>query len=85
MYKLYPSSHHVIHTRTHSITHTRVSLQAQRLGRNGAAEIKRHPFFKSVDWSRVREMKIPFVPELASPMDMVCESSTYMHMCIYMF
>ena len=38
-----------------------------RLGtEDGAAEIKRHPFFRSIDWPNLREGKAPFVPELSS-------------------
>ncbi|ORZ31193.1 kinase-like domain-containing protein [Catenaria anguillulae PL171] len=40
-----------------------------RLGRNGAHEIKNHPFFKGVDWVNVRAGKPPFVPELKSITD----------------
>lgn len=34
----------------------------QRLGRNGADEIKAHPFFKSLDWDALREMTPPYIP-----------------------
>ena len=37
----------------------------KRLGRNGAEEIKQHPFFKNVDWKHIKETMIPpFIPEL---------------------
>ena len=37
----------------------------KRLGRNGAEEVKQHPFFKNVDWKHVKETMIPpFIPEL---------------------
>lgn len=35
-----------------------------RLGYNGAAEIKKHPFFKNINWDKIREMKPNFVPEV---------------------
>ena len=40
-----------------------------RLGRFGAGEIKAHPFFKGIDWDRLRLMKAPFIPELRSITD----------------
>ena len=40
-----------------------------RLGRNGSSEIKAHPFFKGVNWLKIREMKPPFIPELKSDFD----------------
>jgi len=33
-----------------------------RLGSNGWEEIKNHPFFKGVDWSRIHEETPPYVP-----------------------
>ncbi len=45
--------------------------QAVRLGRDGVAELKQHPFFTGLDWSRLREQRPPFVPDLASSMDTV--------------
>ncbi|KAM7258107.1 hypothetical protein ACFE04_013848 [Oxalis oulophora] len=35
---------------------------AQRLGANGASEVKVHPFFKGVDWDNVASQKAAFVP-----------------------
>ena len=41
-----------------------------RLGRNGAAEIKAHPFFAQMDWSGLRsEGRAPFRPRIASQVD----------------
>jgi serine/threonine kinase 38 len=37
-----------------------------RLGRNGAEEIKCHPFFDGFDWKNVRNMKAPYLPKVAS-------------------
>lgn len=40
-----------------------------RLGYHGAAEIKRHPFFKGVDWANIRSSVPSFVPEIESEYD----------------
>jgi serum/glucocorticoid-regulated kinase 2 len=44
---------------------------AQRLGVNGADEIKRHRFFEKIDWRRLAQKKIqpPFKPSVRSPVD----------------
>jgi serine/threonine protein kinase len=43
---------------------------ATRLGsKGGAAEIKAHPFFKSVQWDRLLEQEASFVPSLSSSED----------------
>lgn len=36
----------------------------QRLGYNGPDEVKKHPFFKGVNWDKVKYMKPPFIPEV---------------------
>jgi len=43
----------------------------QRLGVNGAEEIKKHPFFEKIDWRRLLQKKIqpPFKPSVNSPVD----------------
>lgn len=41
----------------------------QRLGRHGAHEIKAHPFFRGIDWTHLRQMRAPFIPELRSITD----------------
>ena len=42
----------------------------KRLGKNGANEVKQHPFFKDVDWKHIKETMIPpFIPELKGPLD----------------
>ena len=33
-----------------------------RLGNKGVEEIKIHPFFEGVNWSRIKEQKAPYVP-----------------------
>ena len=40
-----------------------------RLGKNGSSEIKSHPFFKGVNWLKIKEMKPPFIPELRNEYD----------------
>ena len=40
-----------------------------RLGKNGANEIKNHPFFRGVDWENIRSTKAPFIPELKNDYD----------------
>jgi hypothetical protein len=40
-----------------------------RLGINGADEIKKHPFFKNVDWDNITKTKAPFVPEVLNDWD----------------
>lgn len=46
---------------------------AQRLGnlRGGAAEIKKHPWFKSIEWEKLynREMEPPIKPHVSSSTD----------------
>ena len=42
----------------------------KRLGKNGADEIKAHPFFKGIDWEKIREtLKPPFVPDIQNDYD----------------
>ena len=42
----------------------------KRLGRNGAEEVKQHPYFKNVNWKHVKETLIPpFIPDLKGPFD----------------
>lgn len=40
-----------------------------RLGRNGVDEIKRHPFFRGIDWDNLRNAKAPFIPQLTNDID----------------
>lgn len=35
-----------------------------RAGSAGAMELKKHPFFKGVDWDNIRKVKPPFVPNV---------------------
>ncbi|XP_042313225.1 serine/threonine-protein kinase LATS2 isoform X2 [Sceloporus undulatus] len=42
----------------------------ERLGRNGADDIKAHPFFDSIDFSTdIRRQPAPYVPKISHPMD----------------
>ena len=40
-----------------------------RLGINGAQEVKRHPFFRKIDWEHVLETSPPYVPDLVGEVD----------------
>ena len=41
-----------------------------RLGTNGADEIKKHPFFKGINWYHIKEtLTPPFIPELKNNYD----------------
>jgi serine/threonine kinase 38 len=37
-----------------------------RLGRNGAEEIKKHPFFDGMDWANIRKQRAPNIPQISS-------------------
>jgi serine/threonine kinase 38 len=37
-----------------------------RLGRNGVEEIKKHPFFKGLDWDTLRDLTPPYIPQVTS-------------------
>ena len=41
----------------------------ERLGIGGADEIKRHPFFKNIDWDNIRNTKAPFIPKIKNDYD----------------
>lgn len=41
----------------------------ERLGINGVAEIKAHPFFVGIDWKNLREKKAPYIPEIKNEVD----------------
>lgn len=39
----------------------------QRLGANGAHEVKRHPFFAGIDWDKVTSTEAAFIPQVTDP------------------
>ena len=43
-----------------------VSDSENRLGRNGADDIKKHPFFEGLDWENLRKIKSPYIPNVTS-------------------
>lgn len=43
-----------------------VSDAENRLGRNGAEDIKKHPFFEGLDWDNLRKVKSPYIPSVTS-------------------
>jgi len=49
-----------------------VTAAEARLGRNGAMEIKNHPFFAGVDYNTLRRIQTPFQPSLSSDVDTSC-------------
>jgi serine/threonine kinase 38 len=47
-----------------------INDKEKRLGRNGADEIKRHPYFRNIDWAHIKETLVPpFIPNLNGPYD----------------
>ena len=46
-----------------------INSSNNRLGKNGADEIKNHPFFSGVDWNNIRNSKPPFIPFLKNEYD----------------
>ena len=52
------------------LTNDNYSLVASKTSRfHGIGEIHAHPYFAEVDWTRLREQRAPFVPELDSETD----------------
>jgi len=43
--------------------------QRQRLGRNGADELKRHAYFDGVSFDDIRRRPAPYIPPVAHPAD----------------
>ena len=41
----------------------------QRLGANGAAEVKAHPFFNGVNWGTLLEQEAVFIPKVKNDSD----------------
>eukprot|EP01018_Ginkgo_biloba_P034997 Gb_17287 [translate_table: standard] len=50
----------------------------QRLGAKGAAEVKRHPFFKDINWDTLARQKAAFVPTSDGALDTSYFTSRYM-------
>jgi hypothetical protein len=49
----------------------------KRLGRNGSADIKSHPFFKNINWNTLHtDCTPPFIPSIVSPDDVTFFSAT---------
>ena len=46
-----------------------INNKNERLGKNGSEEIKKHPFFKGLDWNNIRNSKAPFIPKLKNDYD----------------
>ena len=46
-----------------------IEIPEKRLGKNGSDEIKKHPFFKNINWKKIRDMTPPFIPELKNDED----------------
>lgn len=36
----------------------------KRLGYNGADEIKKHPFFRKINWDKLLQVSPPFIPKV---------------------
>ncbi|CAN6287072.1 unnamed protein product [Urochloa humidicola] len=49
----------------------------QRLGANGASEVKQHPFFKDISWDTLARQKAAFVPSSDSALDTSYFTSRY--------
>lgn len=50
----------------------------QRLGAKGAAEVKRHPYFKDINWDTLQRQKAAFVPASDGALDTSYFTSRYM-------
>ena len=46
-----------------------VASHENRLGVNGVDEIKKHPFFKGVDWDNIRNTRAPFIHDIKNDWD----------------
>jgi serine/threonine-protein kinase RIM15 len=40
---------------------------SQRLGANGANEVKAHPFFQGIEWNRLATSEVAFTPQISDP------------------
>lgn len=46
-----------------------ITRAEKRLGKNGVAEIKAHPFFRGINWREIRNRPAPIVPRLSGEED----------------
>jgi len=46
-----------------------ICIKEKRIGTNGIDDIKNHPFFKGIQWDKIREIEPPFVPQLEDELD----------------
>ena len=67
-YLKFPSKYKISDT-CKDLIYKLVNKSELRLGKNGSSEIKSHPFFKGINWLKIKEMKPPFIPELESEYD----------------
>ncbi|KAK0720678.1 serine/threonine kinase [Lasiosphaeris hirsuta] len=65
---LFPDDIQLSYNAVHLIR-SMINAPDARLGRNGAAEIKNHPFFAGVDFTGLRRIRAPFEPPLTSDVD----------------
>ncbi|CAK9158632.1 unnamed protein product [Ilex paraguariensis] len=49
----------------------------QRLGASGASEVKKHPFFRDINWDTLARQKAAFVPTSESALDTSYFTSRY--------
>ena len=52
-----------------SLIKSMVTTPENRLGYNGIEEIKKHPFFKGINWDNIRNVKAPFIPDIKNDYD----------------
>ena len=52
-----------------SLIKSMVTTPENRLGYNGVEEIKKHPFFKGINWDNIRNTKAPFIPDIKNDYD----------------
>ena len=46
-----------------------ITVPEERLGKKGVDEIKKHPFFKNIDWRNMHKKIAPFIPRITNPED----------------
>lgn len=55
----------------------------ERLGTNGADEVKRHPFFAGINWDTLLTQEPPFVPEADPESTVYFERMCYFWMLLF--